>query len=106
MIHEPNPLTREQKDRIVKAARYCAKGGSIGCGHDFWNHARNKPGGDIFLCTRCYQYFVKMNGLPWWNEGHEYGEFTADPRSNHMDGAWFHPVDIRFQDQHGNTISN
>jgi len=113
VIHEPKNLTLHQKQEIIRAARYkVEKGGVISCGHDFWEHAKDIPYGDIILCTRCYQYFVKMNGLPWWNDGDANGEFDfqKEPRLNHLDekhgfpGAWFHAVDIRLQDCHGNTI--
>jgi len=105
MIHEPKNLTIAQKKRIIEAVRYKAKGGKISCGHDFWKLAKNKPAGDIFLCERCSQYFVKMSGLPWWNEKYKceiFGEH--EPRSNHMDGNWYHPVDIRCQDENSNNI--
>jgi hypothetical protein len=113
MIHEPKNLTLEQKQRIVKAARYkVEKGGVISCGHDFWEHAKDKPPGDTFLCTSCYQYFVKMNDLPWWIDGGKnmFGR-TCEPHSSHLGeatrfpGAWYHPVDFRLQDVNGNSIT-
>jgi hypothetical protein len=105
MIHEPKNLTTEQKKRIVEVHRYKVNGGSISCGHDFWEFSKDKPFGDIFLCARCSQYFVKMSGLPWWNERRKselFGE--QSPQSDHMDGVWFHPIDIRCHDENGNDI--
>lgn len=68
MIHEPKNLSVEQKKRIIECHRYKVNGGSISCGHDFWEIQKDKPAGDIFLCERCSQYFVKMSGMPWWSE--------------------------------------
>ena len=108
MIHEPKNLTLEQKKRIIEVVKYKVGGGVISCGHDFWEKSKDKPSGDIFLCERCCQYFVKISGLPWWNEGKKYEfhepNYEPPPESHHMDGIWFHPIDIRCQDGNGNDI--
>jgi hypothetical protein len=107
MIHEPKNLSLETKRKIVSAQKYKNGGGSISCGHTFWKHAKDKPSGDIFLCTACCQYFVKMNGLPWWSdEGETTWGSHREPHSNHLvdAGGWYHPIEIRLQDVHGNTI--
>lgn len=108
MIHEPKNLSLETKRKIVSAQKYKNGVGQISCGHDFWKHAKDKPPGDIFLCTACGQYFVKMNGLPWWtDEGKTSWGSEKEPASSHIvePGRWYHPIDVRLQDIDGNTIS-
>lgn len=109
MIHEPKNLTLAQKRDIIERQKYKNKGGKITCGHDFWTHAKDKPSGDIFLCTRCSQYFVKMNGLPWWVDGGQnmFGRVQEPHSAHHVEaGGWYSPIEIRLQDVNGNSISN
>lgn len=100
MIHEPKKLTDEQKKEIVAAEVYKRGGGRISCGHDFWNQMKEADYGDTVLCTRCYQYFVKMKDLVWWIDGG--GKYNKQPHSNHLDGTWYQPVSMRLQDVNGN----
>jgi hypothetical protein len=102
MIHEPKELTKEQKTKIVAAETFKLKGGSISCGHDFWNKMKEADYGDTVLCTRCFQYFVKMKDLVWWIDGGDKA-YNKDPHSNHLNGTWYHPVSMRLQDVNGNT---
>ena len=58
MIHEPK-LSDEQKREIHKRAVYTqVKGGTVSCGHDFWDKAKEIDFGDTILCSQCSQYFV------------------------------------------------
>lgn len=100
MISEPSNLTDIQKKRIIEAELYKRNGGKISCGHDFHAKMKEADFGDTVLCTTCYQYFVKMKNLVWWADGKE----NRSPRSNHLDGVWYHPVDMRLQDGHGNGM--
>lgn len=113
MIHEPQ-LSSEQKQKIVDAYKYLNKGGSISCAHDFWDKLKEVEYGDMILCTRCYQYFIKMKDLAWWIDKKEAGQFSyaKDAHSNHLgkkpysskEEVWMHPAKIRLQDGNGNTI--
>lgn len=103
MIHEPKNLTDEQKREIVKRELYKRKGGTICCGHDFQEQVKEADYGDIILCTRCYQYFIKAKALVWWIDGNK----TRPPHSNHLHyekDIWLYPADMRLQDYNGNTI--
>lgn len=102
MIKEPVSLTKEQKDKIIAAESYKRNGGSISCGHDFHASMKKAEFGDTVLCTQCFQYFVKMRNLVWWVDGG--GKYNREPHSNHLDGVWYQPVDMRLQDVHGNTF--
>jgi hypothetical protein len=101
MIHEPRELTKEQKNKIVAAEVYKLNCGIISCAHDFSVKMKEADYGDTVLCTRCFQYFVKMKNLVWWIDGG--GKYDSDPHSNHLDGTWYHPVSMRLQDVNGNT---
>lgn len=101
MIHEPKNLTNDQKNKIIEAELYKLRGGSISCGHDFHDTMKSAEYGDAVLCTRCYQYFVKMKNLVWWIDGG--GKYKKEPHSNHLDGTWYHPISMRLQDVDGNT---
>lgn len=50
---------------VVKYQKYKDKGGSISCGHDFWEQARKMEFGDVVLCNQCHQYFAKIRHMPW-----------------------------------------
>jgi len=103
MIHEPKNLTAEQKNEIVRMELYKRGGGSISCGHDFWD--KEIEFGDTVLCTRCYQYFVKMKDRVWWIDGG--GQFKKDPhRVQSLAGVWYHPVEMLLQDVNGNSIKS
>ena len=109
MIYEPKNLTNKQKKKIIECHKYKKAGGKVVCGHDFWDNADNAQPGDILLCTRCGQYFVKANDLPWWIEGGVDAIFShaRDTHSNHISdrkGEWYYPIDIRVQDCNGTTI--
>jgi hypothetical protein len=99
MITEPTSLTDEQKKRIIKAEVYKRGGGKISCGHDFHEKMKEADFGDTVLCTSYFQYFVKMKNLVWWIDGKK----NRPPHSNHLDGMWYHPLDMRLQDGNGNT---
>ncbi len=102
MIREPESLTEEQKEKIIAAELYKRNGGSISCGHDFHASMKEAEFGDTVLCTCCFQYFVKMKNLVWWIEGG--GKYKRPTHSNHLDGVWYQPVDMRLQDGNGNSI--
>lgn len=50
---------------VAERQEYKDKGGSISCGHDFWEQARKMEFGDVVLCHRCNQYFAKIRHMPW-----------------------------------------
>jgi hypothetical protein len=114
MIHEPRDAAEKHYDDVVKQQEYKDKGGSISCGHDFWEQAKKADFGDILLCTRCHQYFAKIKNLPWIVKRHKPWSdlfikkpsgITYPPKNNHLgDGfvfkgsAWFIPVHVRVTD--------
>lgn len=100
MILEPTNLTDEQKKKIIKAELYKRGGGKISCGHDFHDKMKEADFGDTVLCTVCCQYFVKMKNLVWWLDSKK----GRPARSNHLEGTWYHPVDMRLQDSNGNGM--
>lgn len=109
MILEPE-YSEQLYDKVVKAQEYKNGGGSISCGHDFWDKSQKAEFGDILLCSACGQYFAKIKNLPWivkrhkpWSAKYDKKEsgFTYPPKNNHLgegfvdNGPWFVPVDVR-----------
>lgn len=86
--------------RAIERQEYKNKGGKICCGHDFWD--KQVEIGQIVMCTRCAQYFIKASALPWLVASTiEYPpSFNVEPSekydSNHLETTTFwYPIDIR-----------
>jgi hypothetical protein len=106
MIHEPRDAAEKHYDKAIATQELKDKwleGKGISCGHDFWEQAKKAEFGDILLCTCCHQYFAKIKNLPWIIRRRKSfacsrSKFTYPPHSNHLDGAWFTPIDVRLTD--------
>jgi hypothetical protein len=90
------PHTEKTLQKAWKTADYLEGGGSISCGHDFWD--KDVDPGEVVFCERCGQFFVKMSVLPWITKS---VRLTAPSStgsvlgSNHLDSAFFAPVPAR-----------
>ncbi len=97
MVVEPK---KPNLAEIARVAEYIENGGKVHCGHDFWD--KKVEVGDIVLCTRCHQYFAKVNGFPWvlkentyWGgPGFKY-RFNSPAHTNHLNDICYVPVQPR-----------
>ena len=50
---------------IIERDKFISAGGTVCCGHDFWDEAKKLDYGDVILCGQCNTYYAKIKHMPW-----------------------------------------
>ena len=85
----PTSKDQEALASAVQQQEAINKGRSICCGHDFWE--KEIDYGEVVMCHRCYQFYVKIKVLPWISQRNLDGGYNT----NHLEYDMYAPITPR-----------